>query len=676
MGSHAQEISDAMEMFGYTLFLFLIAVKMDMGMLQRVGRKSWAIGVTSLIAPILVATATLTAYSRMHKPAKKDFEELSFISIEQSLTSFPVISCLLSDLKLSNTELGRLALSSSLVSNILGILLVFSTSTTRMAPSRAFRDILLTIIFLLMTVFVLRAAMKWIVRHTPEGRPVKEIYLQGILFLAISSALYSNFAGQTILLGPLLLGLAVPDGPPLGSALVNRLESFFTGILLPVYVTSTVANTDLDVLVLEIKRIPIEAAVIFIVFVAKMVGSILPPLICKMPFNDSLALAAILSCKGVVELGTYRFLHGQEGLADRIYSLAIVSVFISATLTPILVRWLFDSSRKYGGYQTRDVMHLKPDMELPVVTCIHTPDNISSVIGMLGCLSPAAESPIAVNAIHLVKLVGQATPVLISHQQQKRIESKSYSEDMILAFTNYARNNMGAVHVNLFTAISPAKLMHEDVCYIALDKLTSLIILPFHCKWSCVDGELESEDSAVRAMNMAVLQRAPCSAAILVDRGNLGQAATKPHFQVGMFYIGGDDDREALALAKRMARGPGLVLTVVHLCEEEGGRSIRLDEVMEDEVLRDVRENAAGPNVMYKREVVRDGPQSALLIRSMVDEFDLIMVGRRYGMECTQTSGLGDWNEVDELGVLGDLLASADLHTDASLLVVQRQQRH
>lgn len=364
-----------------------------------------------------------------------------------------------------------------------------------------------------------------------------------------------------------------------------------------------------------------------------------------------------------------------QGLDDRGYALVTVYTLISATLTPILVRKLFHNSRKFGGYQTRNVMHLKPDMELPVVTCIHRADNIASTIGLLSCLNPSRESPIGVHAIHLMKLVGQATPVLISHQQQRRIVGKSYSDDVILAFTNYARNNMGAVHVNLFTAISPAKLMYEDVCHIALDKLSSLIILPFHCKWSNVEGKVESEDSNIRTLNIAVLQRAPCSVAILIDRGHLAQAAEKPQFHVGMFYIGGHDDQEALALAKRMARDQEMVLTVVHLCEKDEGESMRLDEVMSDEVLEDVRANGAGPNVRYRREVVQDGPEAALLVRSMVNEFDLVVVGRRYGTECTQTSGLADWIEVAELGILGDLLASTDLHTDASVLVVQQQQK-
>ncbi|KAK4784245.1 hypothetical protein SAY86_018613 [Trapa natans] len=664
--SHALEISDALEIIGLSMFLFLTGVKMDMNMLMRVGQKSWVVAATTLIFPLIVGGATLAIHSVLHRPAKEDMALLNYIFLQLSFTNFPVISCLLSDLKLLNSELGRLALSSSLVSHIFQIFISFALSSASLTLLMAYKNIFLISAFLLLIAFVFRPAMKWIIKQTPKGRPVKEIYLHGIVFLVFTSALFTKSAGQTILIGPFILGLAVPDGPQLGTVLVNRLGSFFSGILLPIYVTVSVAKANLGDLASRPHMIPLEIVLILIVFLSKLLGSILPPLICKMPLKDSLALALILSSDGIVELGSYRFLYDQK-------------VLISSSLTPILVRKLFDSSRKIRGYQTRNVMHLKPDMGLPVVTCIHRSDDIATTIGVLSYLNPSRQSPIEVIAIHLIKLVGQATPVLISHQQQRKIVGKSYSDEVILAFTNYAQNNMGAVDVNIFTAISPAKLMYEDVCHIALDKLSSLIILPYHCRWS--NGKVESRDSHIRTLNVAILQRAPCLVGILVDRGHLAQGAEiNPNFHVGVFYIGGEDDMEALALARRMARDPGLVLTVVHLCEksddEEGAAgSLRLDEVMNDEVLRGVKMNEAGRNVRYRREMVHDGPETALLVRTMANEFDLVMVGRRYGMECTQTSGLAHWIEVSELGVLGDLLASPDLHTDSSVLVIQQQHK-
>uniref|UniRef100_J3KVH9 Uncharacterized protein n=1 Tax=Oryza brachyantha TaxID=4533 RepID=J3KVH9_ORYBR len=61
-------------------------------------------------------------------------------------------------------------------------------------------------------------------------------------------------------------------------------------------------------------------------------------------------------------------------------------------------------------------------------------------------------------------------------------------------------------------------------------------------------------------------------------------------------------------------------------------------------------------------------------------QFDLVVVGRRGGGEgddlegSALTSGLSEWSECPELGVLGDMLASAEFASKVSILVVQQQQ--
>ena len=71
---------------------------------------------------------------------------------------------------------------------------------------------------------------------------------------------------------------------------------------------------------------------------------------------------------------------------------------------------------------------------------------------------------------------------------------------------------------------------------------------------------------------------------------------------------------------------------------------------------------------------MKDGPDTALVIRSLVTEYDLIIVGRQAGVETPQTSGLLQWSEYPELGVLGDLLASTDAAGKASVFVMQQQR--
>jgi hypothetical protein len=146
---------------------------------------------------------------------------------------------------------------------------------------------------------------------------------------------------------------------------------------------------------------------------------------------------------------------------------------------------------------------------------------------------------------------------------------------------------------------------------------------------------------------------------------------------VAVIFLGGKDDREALTFAKRMAKDSTIRLTVIHLVamgnESAGGE---WDKILDAEVLKDFKCNRVGEGlVLYVEEMVKDGPQTAFVLRSMVDEYDLIIVGRRHKVESPQTVGLSEWSEFPELGTIGDLLASPDIDFKSSILAIQQQQQ-
>lgn len=352
-------------------------------------------------------------------------------------------------------------------------------------------------------------------------------------------------------------------------------------------------------------------------------------------------------------------------------------VFVSATATPLLIKWLYDPSRKYAGYQKRNIVDLKPNSELKIVAGIYRQDNIDIFIHLLDVCQPTKERTIAVYAIHLIELVGRAAPIFISHQKQKFHPGKSYSKEMILAFTRYVKSNHGTVSVSKFTAVSSPKYMQDDVCNLALDNLASLIVLPFHRTWSR-EGRLESESKVMRDLNSSVLERAPCSVSILVDNGHLGlmmpETASDFLYHVAIVYIGGRDDREALSLACHMARGLKVKLTVLHLVSDDEGMTSKVMDPDVDDLLKKVKlASATNPNVAYKRKVVQDGIETSDQVRAMANQCHIMIVGRRHGIRSRQTSGLSEWSEFPELGPVGDLVASPEFNKKSIVLIVQQQ---
>lgn len=365
--------------------------------------------------------------------------------------------------------------------------------------------------------------------------------------------------------------------------------------------------------------------------------------------------------------------------SEAAFTLDVGCILLASIIVPLMLK-LINPSRKYASYEKRNIMYSPPNSELRVLVCIHRPENISGIINLLDVsCSNNTETTISVYALHLIELIGRASPVVLSHQWERKTTSHllSYSEKVIYHLNRFKDKNKGAVSLNSFTVISPFKSMHEDICTLALQSNTSILVLPFHRRWY-TNGSLESDDNAIRAINCSVLQIAPCSVGILVDRGLSRRASVgspESDYSVAVIFLGGKDDREALSLGKRMINEKKSVrLTVINLaCNEEFGYA---DEKMLDmEVMRDLKFNreAGFESVKFVEKRVKDGPESAMLLRCMAAEYDMIVVGREHDAELPQTSGLEQWTEFPELGTVGDLLASLDLYCRASVLVVQQQ---
>ena len=356
-------------------------------------------------------------------------------------------------------------------------------------------------------------------------------------------------------------------------------------------------------------------------------------------------------------------------ITSKTYGEMMISITIIAIAVKWSVKYLYDPSRKYAGYQKRNIMDLKPGSELRILVCIHKKYHIPAITDALNVCCPTTEHPIIVDALHLIELVGRASPVFITHRHQKAVSGseKSYSDDVILAFDLYEHDNRGAATAHTYTALSPPTLMYEDVCQLALDKVASLVILPFHKRWSC-DGAVESDDKNIRSLNFKLLEIAPCSVGILVSRSSF---QTNSYIRLAMVYLGGQDDREALCLAKRAVRDPKINLVVYHLVPNEYIPDF--EDIIDNEVLEDVKRPFGMGNVRYLKVKANDGSETSAIIRDIVNEHDFFIVGRRHGVHTPQTGGLENWSEFRELGAIGDLLASPDLETRASILVVQQQ---
>ncbi|RZC48396.1 hypothetical protein C5167_041346 [Papaver somniferum] len=552
---------ETIQYFGSMFFLFLIGVKTDIGMVKKSGKMVLLVGLfsfcLSLVLAMLVAFITVKKYKTHFLEVAP--ESLFYVAGLTSLSSPHVINSFLVDLNLLSSQLGRIAVSASMISGGCSLVSVFLVLTLKQSQlSNQFPyNFLATMIgcfaIIIVIIYVIRPIMLWVHKRTAAYHTdVEEGYILFIFLTVLVSSLAGECVGQHYLVGPLLLGWVVPPGPPLGAAIEEKLDYFVTAILVPVIVISRACAFKVSDIKHSMKVVVWTPP--FFSFFGKLLGTMLPTVYSKMPYQDAIILGLIMSVQGVLD----------------------IQIWVQ---TMNLQGHLWKSRVTHGGFdrvnlRMKTIQHSKPNAQLRILPCVYHKENVPSIVSLLEASNPTTHSPICVYPLHLVQLQGRATPLLIAHKTDDPNDPSEVNDPtartIINSFKSYAHHNKGIVSVNFFTAISPCNTMHDDICTLGLDKRTSLIIIPFHHQ-PAIHTKYQSSN-AIRRVNTNVLNKAPCSVGILIDKGATGGKscnATCPPSNVTVIFLGGPDDREALAYGARMGDDISLKFTVIRFMHSD-----------------------------------------------------------------------------------------------------------
>ncbi|XP_061995559.1 cation/H(+) antiporter 15-like [Rosa rugosa] len=661
-----------MGLLGATYSMFITAVKFDISMIKGT-KHSLKIGVPGFFITVAVSLGLGYPLATYIAGIKGGFFPIFLFSII-SFTFFPDIAPALEDLNLMNSELGQIAMSSALHFEMIQWL--FSTVQDIATKDKAIHGALTfisAVVLLVFIVYVIRPLMVSIAKNTPEGQQVKEFYVVAILVGALVLSFISDAIGCTFVLGPVILGFVIPDGPPLGATLITKTELLVSELLLPVFFFRIGFRINI-LSISDWKSFTTLQAIIGASYVAKMVAVTGAALCCKISLRNSLLLGIILNIRGIIDLTLFSRWRYSQLLNEHVYTQLVLSVLIGNMIATSLVHFTYRPHLRLGpspkGPRIRNIQSVQSNSPFDILCCIHNEESIRNLTSLLEASNPTEASPICAYIIQAVELVGRAVPVLVPYKKKKEgnkfYRINSLTHHMMQAFLNYSENSSGPVLIQSFTMIAPYKSMHETICRLVDDNLVPLVILPFHENHQVmVDTNVTA---SIRQFNNNVQEYSSCTVGILVERGLPGRL-TMSHFSynVATFFIGGPDDREALALAARMLGNQNVVLTVYKFIvrkklsegnyNEDEEMETGLDESMVDEFkLR----NNGNDGLNWRDIEVEDSIQLIDAIMNSQGDYDLLMVGRRHANSSLRDEEMSEFVHYAELGMIGDMLASSD----------------
>ncbi|KAF9598872.1 hypothetical protein IFM89_032726 [Coptis chinensis] len=410
-------------------------------------------------------------------------------------------------------------------------------------------------------------------------------------------------------------------------------------------------------------------------------GAFLPALYYNMSSKDAILLGLTMNAQGFTDLSFFQVLTAVQLVNYDYFQIMVLSSVVITGASAPLVRYLHKSSMKYKLLNRRTIAHSELNTPLRILACIHNERNALSAIYLMIATNPTKTSPINLNIIHFVEIVGHETPQIISHRSYERSSSSpnTTSQRIVNVFRSYEEKNKGRVSVAPYTVVTSYTSMHHDACKLAIEKMISLIILPFH-------KQLDTgfAHSGIRTMNKNVLENAPCSVGIIIDRGVLGGIKNvldnSSSYHVAVVFLGGADDREALAyLAERMSEHPNIKVTVILLLKkscEYNLKKMSAENRFDEETLMDFKlRTTYNKRVTYIQEEVNNGVGVVNVIREMGDKYEMIILGRRHDENSPLIIELTDFDKCSELGTIGDIFETSNYGGKATLLLMQQQSK-
>jgi Kef-type K+ transport system membrane component KefB/nucleotide-binding universal stress UspA family protein len=593
---------------GLILFMFIVGLELDPGLLKKRVHSSVLISHTSIIVPFALGAVLGLRLHATLAPANTSMASfLLFMGAAMSVTAFPVLARILVERRLMRSRVGAITIACAAVDDVTAwCILAFVVSIVRSTGLQsAIITTALALGYLAVMLFVARPLLARLAERTKLGlsQDIVAVVLIG-LFL---SSFVTELIGIHALFGAFLFGTIIPKQGSFVSALAEKIEDLVVVFLLPLFFAYSGLRTQIGLLSTPESWLTC-AAITGIACLGKFGGSAVAARITGLPWRESSAIGILMNTRGLMELVVLNMGLDLGVISPKLFAMLVIMALVTTFMTTPLLQWIFPAEELAKELAEHSDSSL-PDVaaaarsRYTALVCVAYERSGPGLVTLAAALTKSQAQKGRIYTLHLVRAADRASFVL---DQQREKQTSMTDEAALAPLLERARDASVQLRHLSFVTMDPPR----DICDVASVKRADVVLMGWHkpvLGTTMLSGTVHD-----------VMRSARATVGVLVDRGLVDIR------RVLVPYLRREHDRAALELARRIASNCGAKLTVLRVSSKDSERPPSATSA-----------SSASSDPAEETKIVAEANPIDAVIEESAAGYDLVVIGigTQWGLE-------------------------------------------
>jgi Kef-type K+ transport system membrane component KefB len=331
---------NALSQVGLLLFMFLVGLEFNSTAVRNLGHAVVLTSHVSITVPFFLGSLlALFLYPRLSDQSVTFPAFALFLGAAMSITAFPVLARILSERRLTRTDLGAFTIACAAVDDVTAwCILAFIVAFVR--ASHEARPLWMTfagvaVFAVVMVVGVRRLLEKFRDSFVRHGRLTDDTTALLLLLLLLSAAM-TEWLGIHLLFGAFLFGAILPREHDFVRAVSEKLESVTLVLLLPNFFAFVGLRTSIG-LEHGAEMLVYCGLIILVAVAGKLGGSMIAAHLGGVPWREALAIGVLMNTRGLMQLVILNVGLDLRVINEAMFSLMVIMALVTTFLTTPLL---------------------------------------------------------------------------------------------------------------------------------------------------------------------------------------------------------------------------------------------------------------------------------------------------------------------------------------------------